>query len=159
MQQVFEKYELYSEIQSHSSEELQIETESCNKLRKDVADKTHELRQLKWEELQGCSLRELQKLEEQIETSFSRVSKAIDERHAREISLLKRKGVQLMQENRRLKQSVAGKQGQSSEAVTICNLSDSPQDYDSSDTSQAGVPDVDRFNLLARVWKDIAYRN
>ncbi|KAI4299158.1 hypothetical protein L6164_032643 [Bauhinia variegata] len=141
MEQVFERYNLHSEVQSHSSRELQIESESYNKLRKEAADKTHELRQLNGEELQGCSLRELQKLEEQIKMGLRRVSKAKDERLVRDISVLKRKGVQMMQENRQLKRRVACEQGQSSEPITICSLSDSPQDHDCSDTSlKLGLP-------------------
>ncbi|KAI4299155.1 hypothetical protein L6164_032640 [Bauhinia variegata] len=87
MEQVFERYNLHSEVQSHSSRELQ------------------------------------------------------DERLVREVCVFKRKGVQMMQENRQLKQRVACEQGQSSEPITICSLCDSPQDHGSSDTSlKLGLP-------------------
>ncbi|XP_054777953.1 MADS-box protein JOINTLESS-like isoform X4 [Prosopis cineraria] len=102
-----------------------------------VAEKTRELRQLNDEELQGCTLEELQTLEERLERGLSRVSKTKDERILKQINALKRKGIQLKEENQRMKQSLVHGQGQSSESIIICSSSDinPPQDSDSSDTS------------------------
>ncbi|XP_054777290.1 MADS-box protein JOINTLESS-like [Prosopis cineraria] len=100
-----------------------------------VAEKTRELRQLNEEELQGCTLEELQTLEERLERDLSRVSKTKDERILKQINALKRKGIQLKEENQRTKQSLVHEQGQSSESIIICSSSDinPPQDCDSSD--------------------------
>ncbi|KAF7843019.1 MADS-box protein JOINTLESS-like [Senna tora] len=106
-------------------------------LRKEEANKLQELRQLKGEELEGLDTNELQKLEEVLETGLSRVAKAKDEIIMKEISELKRKQAQLIEENKRLKQvkSHTYEQGQSSESAIICSTSDPPHDSDSSDTS------------------------
>ncbi|XP_054777297.1 MADS-box protein JOINTLESS-like [Prosopis cineraria] len=87
--------------------------------------------------LQGCTLEELQTLEERLERDLSRVSKTKDERILKQINALKRKGIQLKEENQRMRQSLVHEQGQSSESIIICSSSDinPPQDCDSSDTS------------------------
>uniref|UniRef100_A0A2N9IL04 K-box domain-containing protein n=1 Tax=Fagus sylvatica TaxID=28930 RepID=A0A2N9IL04_FAGSY len=102
-------------------------------LSKEIEEKTQELRQIKGEDLQGMDVDELQNLEKLLE----------DEKFLEEISALKRKEAQLIEDNQRLKQmenlfsvqTQALEQGQSSESITnACNSSD-PQDNDSSDTS------------------------
>ncbi|XP_054777951.1 MADS-box protein JOINTLESS-like isoform X2 [Prosopis cineraria] len=129
IQQEIEWYDQHSAIQIQGDE---------NELHKAVvAEKTRELRQLNDEELQGCTLEELQTLEERLERGLSRVSKTKDERILKQINALKRKGIQLKEENQRMKQSLVHGQGQSSESIIICSSSDinPPQDSDSSDTS------------------------
>ncbi|RDX60847.1 MADS-box protein SVP, partial [Mucuna pruriens] len=59
-------------------------------LNRELGEKTHEIRQLNGEELQGLTLKELQKLEDRLDSSLNHVYKA--------------KGNKLMEENRRLKQ-------------------------------------------------------
>ncbi|XP_054777967.1 MADS-box protein JOINTLESS-like [Prosopis cineraria] len=138
IQQVIERYDQHSaiQIQGKSSVNLQLEGDE-NELQKVVAQKTHELRQLNGEELQGCTLEELQTLEERLERGLSRLSKTKDERILIQINALKKKGIQLMKENRRMKQSLVHEQGQSSESIIICSSSDinPPQDCGSSDKS------------------------
>ncbi|XP_025622273.1 MADS-box protein SVP isoform X2 [Arachis hypogaea] len=65
-------------------------------MRNEVADKTHELRQLNGEELQELKFQELMKLEERLLKGLTRVLKA--------------KGVDLMQENKKLLQIVDEKE-------------------------------------------------
>uniref|UniRef100_A0A5B7C942 Putative MADS-box protein SVP isoform X1 n=1 Tax=Davidia involucrata TaxID=16924 RepID=A0A5B7C942_DAVIN len=122
-------------------------------LKKEVAEKTLELRKLRGEELHGLDMEDLMKLEQTLEGGLGRVLKTKGERYMKEISALKRKGAQLMEENTQLKQQVQVvnisvgqthvlEQGQSSESITNnCSLADPPQDYDSSDTSlKLGLP-------------------
>ncbi|XP_025683827.1 MADS-box protein JOINTLESS isoform X1 [Arachis hypogaea] len=73
-------------------------------MRNEVADKTHELRQLNGEELQELKFQELMKLEERLLKGLTRVLKAKDERMANDITVLAKKGVDLMQENKKLLQ-------------------------------------------------------
>ncbi|KAK4252760.1 hypothetical protein QN277_014308 [Acacia crassicarpa] len=137
MQQVIERYDQHSAIQrlGKSSIDLQLEGDE-NKLSKVVAERTRELRQFNGEELQECTLEELQELEERLQRCLSRVSKAKDERIVKQINARRRKGIQLMEQNQRMKQRLAQERGQSSESIIICSSSDNPpQDSDSSDTS------------------------
>ncbi|KAK4563852.1 hypothetical protein RGQ29_006091 [Quercus rubra] len=91
-------------------------------------------RKIKGEELHGMDIEQLQKLEKVLEVGLSRVLETKGERFLEEITVLQRKGVQLMAENQRLKQS--------SESISnIYNSSDPPQDNDSSNTSlKLGLP-------------------
>ncbi|KAK4252757.1 hypothetical protein QN277_014306 [Acacia crassicarpa] len=137
MQQVIERYDQQSASQrlGQSSVDLQLEGDE-NKLSKVVAKRTREFRRLNGEELEECTLEELQELEERLQRGLSRVSKTKDERIVKEINARKRKGIQLMEQNQRMKQRLAQEQGQSSESIIICSSSDNPaQDCDSSDTS------------------------
>ncbi|KAK7816414.1 mads-box protein jointless [Quercus suber] len=155
MQQVIERHNLHAENlgkMDQPSLELQLENStSYTMLSMEIEEKTRELRKIKGEELNGMDIEELQKLEKVLEVGLSRVleTKAClcvisGERFLEEITVLKRKGAQLMAENQRLKQmenmfstqTHVLEQGQSSESISnICNSSDPPQDNDSSDTS------------------------
>ncbi|KAI9079274.1 hypothetical protein K1719_038759 [Acacia pycnantha] len=137
MQQVIERYDQHSAIQrlGQSSVDLQLEGDE-NKLNKVVAERTRELRRLNGEELQECTLEELQELEERLQRGLSRVSKTKHERIVKQINARRRKGIQFMEQNQRMKQRLAQEQGQSSESIIVCISSDNPpQDCDSSDTS------------------------
>ncbi|KAI4296434.1 hypothetical protein L6164_036391 [Bauhinia variegata] len=134
MQEVIERHSLHSEINKpNPSKQLQLESTNYDKLHKKVVDKTLELRQLKGEDLQGLGIQQLQKLEEMVERGSTRVLKEKDERIAKDISTLKRKGFQLREENRQLKQRLENQQRQVSESLIICSSSDTPQDHNSSD--------------------------
>ncbi|GLT68548.1 hypothetical protein SLA2020_407680 [Shorea laevis] len=87
----------------HPSLEQQMESSKIAKLSGEIADRTLELRQLRGEELQGLNIEELQQLEKQLEGSLSRVMETKGERFSEEISSLKNKGTELMEENMRLK--------------------------------------------------------
>ncbi|KAM4088453.1 hypothetical protein ACJW30_07G071900 [Castanea mollissima] len=143
MQQVIERHNLCPENlckMDQLSLELQLENgTSYAMLRKEIEEKTHELRKIRGEELPGMDIEELQRLEKELE----------GERFLEEITALQQKGAQLMEENQRLKQmenlfstqTHVLEEGQSSESITnICSSSD-PQDNDSSDISlKLGLP-------------------
>ncbi|XP_054790419.1 MADS-box protein JOINTLESS-like [Prosopis cineraria] len=136
MQQITLRHDMH--LGMHRSDQpcidLQIGSESYNKLSHEIEKRTHELRQLNGEELQDSTIQELQKLEELVETGLMRVSKAKDKAMIDETFKLKRKGKQLMEENRRLKQ-VTLEQGQPYDSVISSSSSDTPQHFKDSDTS------------------------
>ncbi|XP_028780366.1 MADS-box protein JOINTLESS-like isoform X5 [Neltuma alba] len=137
VQQVIERYDQHSQIERLYHSSVLYEKETFSMLSKEEANRAQELKQLKGEELEGLNINELQKLEEQLEKGLSRVVKAKDEMIMKEINALKRKGIQLMRENQRLKQvkNVGEEQGRSSESTNNGSTSDPPRDDDSSDTS------------------------
>ncbi|KAK8472456.1 hypothetical protein PHAVU_002G212450 [Phaseolus vulgaris] len=143
MQQVIERLDRHSAMHrsDRSYMELQIENDSNDILRKKVEDKSHELRQLNGEDLQGLTLQELQKIEEHLKRGLSNVSKLKDEKVMQEISALKRKGVELMEENQRLKKvpSLIPLHRQSSESI-ISNSSNLPEDGGSDTSLKLGLP-------------------
>ncbi|KAK7328096.1 hypothetical protein VNO77_22192 [Canavalia gladiata] len=173
---VVERYNLHTKVDrfQHPSVDLQPDSDTCNYfvMHNEVADKTHELRKLKGEELQGLKIRELQKLEKLLRKSLTRVSKAKfiegdlpyhcllgssshfaeitanalnrwyicvfqDEIIVKDITALKKKGVDLAQDNQRLKQiqSLANDQRQSSKAIMVSNPSNRAKDSDNDDAS------------------------
>lgn len=149
MEQVIERRNGYSAnhrlLDHPSTDQHQVESDStCDTLRKKLEDKSRELRQLNGEDLQELTVEELQKLEALLKRSLSSVSKIKDEMFMRDIDTLKRKEVELIEENRRLKHVVPdlinGRWGQSLESV-IRDSSFSPEDDDGSDTSlKLGLP-------------------
>ncbi|KAM3694644.1 hypothetical protein ACB098_07G071000 [Castanea mollissima] len=156
MQQVIERHNLCPENlckMDQLSLELQLmqleNGTSYAMLRKEIEEKTHELRKIRGEELPGMDIEELQRLEKELEVGLSRVKETKGERFLEEITALQQKGAQLMEENQRLKQmenlfstqTHVLEEGQSSESITnICSSSD-PQDNDSSDISlKLGLP-------------------
>ncbi|XP_021284389.1 MADS-box protein SVP [Herrania umbratica] len=140
--------------------ELQLENSNHIRLSKEFAVKSHQLRQMRGEDLQGLSIDELQQLEKMLESGLTRVLETKGERISSEISALEKKGAQLLEENKQLKQKMVtlcnGKrpilaesdaavqeEGVSSESVTnvySCNSGPTLED-DSSDTSlKLGLP-------------------
>ncbi|KAJ0025195.1 hypothetical protein Pint_08475 [Pistacia integerrima] len=134
--------------------ELQLENSNNIRLSKEVADKSHELRQMRGEDLKGLNIEELQKLEKLLESGLGRVLETKSELIMNEISSLERKGAKLLEENRQLKQKVSNlykgkslvladseiaihEEGLSSESATnVCSCSSGPPTADdSSDTS------------------------
>ncbi|KDP29759.1 hypothetical protein JCGZ_18694 [Jatropha curcas] len=163
MKELLERHNLHSknlEKLEQPSLELQVvENTNHSRLSKEITEKSHQLRQMRGEELQGLNIEELQRLEKSLEAGLSRVIEKKGEKIMKEIDELQRKGMQLMEENERLRQQVVemsngGKQtaadseivvyeeGQSSESVTnVCNSNGAPHDYESSDTSlKLGLP-------------------
>ncbi|TKY71506.1 MADS-box protein JOINTLESS [Spatholobus suberectus] len=108
MEKVTERYISRSELtldkldQSCAKEQVR-----CNyaDLNKEFGERTREMRQLNGEELQGLTLKELQKLEDRLDSSLNCVYKAKAKNFMREIGILKQKGNKLMEENRLLKQT------------------------------------------------------
>ncbi|KAK8698800.1 hypothetical protein V6N13_114907 [Hibiscus sabdariffa] len=120
--QVIERRSLQSEridrLDPIPSLELQLQSSACATLSKEMAEKTRELRQLRGEELQGLGLDELKQLEKLVEGGLNRVTETKEERFLKEISTLKSKGVELMEENQQLKEKMENlpEQGQPSES-------------------------------------------
>ncbi|OUZ99797.1 Transcription factor [Macleaya cordata] len=162
MKEILERHNLQSKnLQKldRPSLELQLENSNYARLQKEVAEQSHRLRQMRGEELQGLNIEELQQLEKVLESGLSRVLETKGERIMNEINTLQRKGMELLEENERLRQqmmemskgqrqvvlnseNVVHEDGQSSESVTnVCNSVGPPQDSDSSDTSlKLGLP-------------------
>ncbi|XVF61521.1 hypothetical protein PTKIN_Ptkin08bG0136300 [Pterospermum kingtungense] len=160
MKEILERHNLRSknlEKLEQPSLELQlVENSNDAMLAKEAAEKSHQLRQMRGEKLQGLNIEELQELEETLETGLSRVMEKKGQRIMREINDLQRKGMELLEENERLKlqmsngeQQVAGdsedvfcEEGLSSESVTnACTSNGNPHDYESFDTSlKLGLP-------------------
>lgn len=163
MREILERHHLHSnnlaKLEEPSLELQLVENSNCSRLSKEVAQKSHQLRQMRGEDLQGLSLEELQQLEKSLETGLGRVIETKGEKIMMEINELQTKGRQLMEENNRLKrhvtdmfngkslggveyENVVVEEGQSSESITnVYNSTSPPQDYESSDTSlKLGLP-------------------
>ncbi|CAN6914490.1 unnamed protein product [Brassica oleracea] len=82
--------------------------ENCNlsRLSKEVEDKTKQLRQMRGEDLEGLNLEELQRLEKSLESGLSRVSEKKGECVMSQISSLEKRGSELVDENRRLREQL-----------------------------------------------------
>ncbi|CAL0311855.1 unnamed protein product [Lupinus luteus] len=161
MKEILERHHLHSKnlakMEQPSLELQLVENSNYTKLRKEVAEKSHQLRQMRGEDLHGLDIDELQQLERSLEDGLGRVIQKKGEKIMNEITDLQSKGMRLMEENERLKRHVenitngqrhecenlVGEEGQSSESVTnICNSTGSPHAYsDSSNTSlKLGLP-------------------
>ncbi|CAN0858309.1 MADS-box protein SVP [Linum grandiflorum] len=110
MKEILERHNLHSknlEKLEQPSLELQlVENSNFTRLSKEVADKTRQLRQMRGEELQGLSIEELQNLEKSLESGLNRVIQKKSDKITTEITDLQTKGMQLMEENRRLRDQV-----------------------------------------------------
>ncbi|XP_021897604.1 MADS-box protein SVP [Carica papaya] len=163
MKEILERHRLHAknlEKLEQPSLELQlVENADRSRLCKEIAEKSHQLKQMRGEELQGLSIEQLQQLEKSLEVGLRRVIEKKGQNIMKEISDLQRKGLRLVEENEKLRQQLfqisnKGKQGgaesenvvyeegQSSESVTnLCNSNGPPYDYESSDTSlKLGLP-------------------
>nr|QBX87860.1 short vegetative phase protein [Hemerocallis hybrid cultivar] len=164
MKEIIERYGMHSKkIVRREQLSLDLNVEDSNssnaRLNEQVEETSRQLRKMKGEDLQGLTVEELQNLEKTLETGLRLVLERKSERIMEQISCLQKKGLQLMEENVRLKQQVvdtlmSGKpvitdsetvfkeDGHSSESVTNATHSGAPQDYDdSSDTSlKLGLP-------------------
>ncbi|XP_022844333.1 MADS-box protein JOINTLESS-like isoform X1 [Olea europaea var. sylvestris] len=168
MKDILEKHGLHTKnLEKLEQSSLELQNEGIAKqivgdinysrLSGEVAERSHQLRYMRGEELQELSTEELQKLERSLETGLSRVIEKKDEKFMKEINQLQQKRMELMEENERLRLQISrGKknmiaadsvniveeEGQSSESITnACNSIGPPQDSDSSDTSlKLGLP-------------------
>ncbi|ESQ54870.1 hypothetical protein EUTSA_v10026757mg [Eutrema salsugineum] len=134
---------------------LNHQPENCNlsRLSKDIEDKTKQLRKLRGEDLEGLNLEELQRLEKLLESGLSRVSEKKGECVMSQISSLEKRGSELVDENRRLREKLvtlerakmmAFKEAMETESATT-NMSsydsEAPLEDDFSDTSlKLGLP-------------------
>ncbi|KAK4760905.1 hypothetical protein SAY87_005798 [Trapa incisa] len=163
MKEILERYCLHSknlEKLEQPSLDLQlVEDSNHTRLNKEIALKSHQVRQLRGEELQGLTMEELQQLEKSLESGLGHVIERKDECISREITKLQEKGVQLAEENERLRQlvtkmsngrrqvtadseNVTNREVLSLESVTNgCSSTGPPMDCESSDTSlKLGLP-------------------
>lgn len=163
MKDTLERYTLHHnnlENMDQPSLELQLEHSNNMRLSKEVAEKSHRLRQLRGEDLQGLNIEELQQLEKMLEAGLNRVLVTKEERIRTEITDLEIKGAELIEENKMLKQTMItltkGKrhivtepdvalpeEGVSSESATnVCSCNSGPPlEDDGSDTSlKLGLP-------------------
>ncbi|XP_059631255.1 MADS-box protein JOINTLESS-like isoform X3 [Cornus florida] len=99
MEDILQKHQLYSNNNLREinlcSVQLQLEHENHLKLSMEDADKSHQLRQMRGEDLQGLNLEELHQLEKMLEAGLSRV---LDTK----VDL----GAQLMEEKEQLEQQM-----------------------------------------------------
>ncbi|KAM0971110.1 hypothetical protein ACFX14_019007 [Malus domestica] len=161
MKEILERHNLHSKnldkLEQPSLELQLVENSNYSRLSKEIAAKSHQLRQMRGEEIQGLSLEELQQLEKSLEAGLGGVVEKKSEKIMKEINDLQRnmnvQAMQLTEENERLRQQVVEKsngrrlvhvdsenliteEGQSSESVTnLCKSNSGPQDYDNSVTS------------------------
>ncbi|NP_001280195.1 MADS-box protein JOINTLESS-like [Prunus mume] len=107
---VIESYKAHKNGVKKSDEpsvELQLENENHIGLSKELEEKSHQLRQqMKAEDLEELNFDELQKLEQLVDTSLSRVIETKEELRMSEIMALERKGAELVEANNQLKQTV-----------------------------------------------------
>ncbi|XP_028802212.1 MADS-box protein SVP [Neltuma alba] len=102
------RYNLHSHgtnpVDCHS---LELQNSSDSRLSNEIAHKTHELRQLKGEDLEGLDLDELQKLEKKLDVGLTRVNQIMDKRNMSERAELQMEVDELAKVNRQIKQKVA----------------------------------------------------
>ena len=109
MEDILGKYKLHLtslEKDDQPSLDLQLENSLNTNLIKELADKNRELRQMKGEELEGLSLEKLQQIEKRLEAGLTHVLEIKGTKIMGEITKLQRKGAELMEENKQLKQKV-----------------------------------------------------
>ncbi|KAF5740151.1 MADS-box protein JOINTLESS [Tripterygium wilfordii] len=109
MKHILARYNLHTDNLNRPdrpSLELQLENSNHARLKKELAEKSHQLRQMRGEDLQGLKIEELQQLEKVLETGLSRLLQTKGERIFNEISALEKKEAQLMEENKLLKQKM-----------------------------------------------------
>ncbi|KZV52255.1 MADS transcriptional factor [Dorcoceras hygrometricum] len=107
MTQVIKRYTTQTENSNNLGQQSllvdQAEGTRQDLLNKELAKRKIELQQLQGEELEGLSLDDLMRLEKFVEGGLSRVGKFKDDKFLNEISILKAKESELMEENARLK--------------------------------------------------------
>nr|CAN68106.1 hypothetical protein VITISV_009637 [Vitis vinifera] len=143
MKDILGRYTMHSnnlEKLEGPSLELQLENSNHVRLSKEIADKSHQLRQMRGEDIQGLNIEELLKLEKMLEAGLSRVLKSKSDRIMTEIATLQTK-MEIICKGKRLmtmeSDNMILEEGQSSESITnvySCS-SGPPQEDDSSDTS------------------------
>ncbi|XP_024186166.1 MADS-box protein SVP isoform X2 [Rosa chinensis] len=150
MKEILERHRLHSKnlgkLEQPSLELQLVENSNYSRLSKEIAAKSHQLRQMRGEELHGLKLEELQQLENSLESGLGRVIEKKGEKIMTEITELQKNVVERTDGRRRHvhadSENRITEEGQSSESVTnLCNSNNAPQDYDSSDTSlKLGLP-------------------
>ncbi|PIN06514.1 MADS box transcription factor [Handroanthus impetiginosus] len=155
MMQLIQRHNMQSEKSNKFGQQplhTQMGSSNHGMISKELTDLTTELKQLMGEELQGLGMNDLMKLEKMVETGLSRVGKTKNEKLFTEISKLKTRQAELIEENEWLKQQAekfdctrnAMEQGSSVESMTnSLGLVHCPEEEDRavSDTSlKLGLP-------------------
>ncbi|KAL2490950.1 MADS-box protein SVP [Abeliophyllum distichum] len=130
MKKLIERYNQQPESRDNLCQSSEWENNNHAMLSKELVDKTRELRQLNGEELQGLCLDDLVRLEKMVEGGLGRVVKTKSDKFIKDISTLKKKEVELREENAWLKQQAAAansegrrngnEQGNSSDHSVTC---------------------------------------
>jgi len=128
MEEILGKYKLHPNNVGKFDEPslaLQLESTDHHRLSKEVSDKTHQLRQMRGEALEGLDVEELQQLEKMLEKGLSRVLEIKGEKITSEISRLQTKCGLLAEENKQLNQKMVlianGKRPASTAEMMDCN--------------------------------------
>ncbi|GFP90695.1 mads-box protein jointless [Phtheirospermum japonicum] len=110
VKEILERHNLHSKnidkLEQPSLELQLVKDSNYSRLSKEVGKRSHQLKHMRGEELQGLSIEELQNLEKSLEFGLRRVMEKKGEIIMREINQLQEKGQRLMEENERLKQQV-----------------------------------------------------
>ncbi|CAL9136422.1 unnamed protein product [Musa textilis] len=161
MKKILDKHSTHSknlEKQDQLSLDLNLDNKHVS-LKKQVAEASLQLRQMRGEALESLTLEELQQLEKTLEAGLDRVVDRKSAQIMQQISTLQQKALQLAEENMRLRQRTMempnlGKQimaeketavnedGQSSESVTNALHPGGPQECDDSSVTslKLGLP-------------------
>ncbi|CAL9087684.1 unnamed protein product, partial [Musa acuminata var. zebrina] len=151
MKKILDKHSTHSknlEKQDQLSLDLNLDNKHVS-LKKQVAEASLQLRQMRGEALESLTLEELQQLEKTLETGLDRVVDRKGTQIMQQISTLQQKALQLAEENVRLRQramempnlgkhimaekeNVVNEDGQSSESVTNALHPGGPQECDDS---------------------------
>ncbi|URD93166.1 MADS-box transcription factor [Musa troglodytarum] len=162
MKKIIEKHSTHSKnLEKHDQPFLDLNLDSNNyaSLKKQIAEASLQLRQMRGEALEKLTVEELQQLEKTLEAGLGRVIDRKGAQFMQQINSLQQKAAQLAEENVRLrrcvlempnmgrqvvadKDNVVNEDGQSSESVTNASHSGGPQECDDSSVTslKLGLP-------------------
>ncbi|XP_027355451.1 MADS-box protein SVP-like isoform X2 [Abrus precatorius] len=107
MKDIITRYYRHSHvINTRPSPEPQLVDNNNAKLSKEIADRSQVLSQMKGDDLQGLDLNKLRQLEKTLEKGLNRVIEIKEKRIMSEISDLQKKGIELEEKNKHLKQKL-----------------------------------------------------
>ncbi|KAL8064000.1 hypothetical protein ABFX02_01G063100 [Erythranthe guttata] len=110
MKDIIERYKLHSknldELEQPSELQQLVRDSNFSEINKEVAERSHQLRRMREEELQGLSIDELHRLEQSMEAGLRRIMEKKEEKIMREINQLQEKMMQLMDGNKLLRREV-----------------------------------------------------
>ncbi|CAL9047087.1 MADS-box transcription factor 22-like [Musa acuminata AAA Group] len=162
MKKIIEKHSTHSKnLEKHDQPFLDLNLDNSNyaSLKKQVAEASLQLRQMRGEALEKLTVEELQQLEKTLEAGLGRVMDRKGAQFTQQINSLQQKAAKLAEENVRLrrrvlempnmgkqvmadKDNVVNEDGQSSESVTNASHSGGPQECDDSSVTslKLGLP-------------------
>nr|XP_009391344.1 PREDICTED: MADS-box transcription factor 22-like [Musa acuminata subsp. malaccensis] len=162
MKKIIDKHSTHSKnLEKHDQPFLDLNLDNNNyaSLKKQVAEASLQLRQMRGEALEKLTVEELQQLEKTLEAGLGRVMDRKGAQFTQQINSLQQKAAKLAEENVRLrrrvlempnmgkqvmadKDNVVNEDGQSSESVTNASHSGGPQECDDSSVTslKLGLP-------------------